>query len=379
MKRSDINYLVIFTVLILAGCKKKNEFPPSLATVNTIAVSSITGNSAMSGGTIVSDGHTEIIKAGICYGTKVNPTLTDNTIVYAGNQDNYTLTMTGLVGKTTYYVRAFVTNEVGTAYGTNEEVFTTLISLASVETLTITSITSTTAICKNKITNNGGGSVISRGVCYSLSPNATLQNFSTTTSALTDTFSVNLTGLDTNRVYYARSFVTNSAGTIYGNELPFSTSKQIFALGQNYQGGIIFYIDNSGTHGLVASLSDQSTSATWGCFGTVVTGASTLTVGSGVANTADIVVGCPTTGIAAYFCSNLTSGGYTDWVLPSKDELALMYQNLHANGLGGFSNYSYWSSTQYDGNNSWSYNFGTNTPNTSNKNSPYSVRAIRAF
>jgi hypothetical protein len=379
MKKSDINYIVLFITLILVSCKKKDEFPPSLATVNTVAVSSITGNSAVSGGTIVSDGNTEIIKAGICYSTKVNPTLADKTVIYAGNADSYLLTMTGLTGTTTYHVRAFVTNNMGTAYGTNEEIFTTSVSLASVQTSTITSITSTTALCKSVITNGGGGSIISKGVCYNILSNPTLQNFSVTTTATTDTFSVNLIGLDTNRVYYARAFATNAAGTIYGNELIFSTTKQIFALGENYQGGIIFYLDGSGTHGLVASLSDQSTNAAWGCFGTSIAGASGLVVGSGTANTANIETGCTTSGVAADICSNLTLGGYTDWVLPSKDELALMYQNLHSNSLGGFSNYSYWSSTQYDDNNSWSYNFGTNALNTSNKNSPYSVRAIRAF
>jgi len=380
MKKSDINYLVIFTLVIFTCCKKIKEFPPSLASVNTVVVSSITGTSAISGGAIVSNGNTEIIRRGICYSTKVNPTLSDSVAIYGGNSDNYTITMTGLSGNTTYYVRAFVTNSVGTSYGSNEEVFTTLVALASIQTSTITSITSTTALCKGTITGNGGSNVvISRGFCYDTLPGPTLQNSYVQTSITTDTFSLYINGLDTNRVYYVRSFITNSAGTAYGNEVSFSTSKQLIALGQHYQGGIIFYIDATGKHGLVVSIGDQSTNSAWGCTGTYITGATDSVIGTGVTNTANIISGCATAGIAADFCVNLKLAGYTDWVLPSKYELALIKNNLHSNGLGGFSNYSYWSSTQYDINNSWSYNFGTNTQNISNKNSPYSVRAIRAF
>jgi uncharacterized repeat protein (TIGR02543 family) len=82
-------------------------------------------------------------------------------------------------------------------------------------------------------------------------------------------------------------------------------------------------------------------------------------------------------------------GAYTDWHLPTKNELDLMYQNLHKKGLGGFSNSYYWSSSEYNGNYAWFQNFSNggqyynnydnNYYNSYNKGSTLSVRAVRAF
>ena len=85
---------------------------------------------------------------------------------------------------------------------------------------------------------------------------------------------------------------------------------------------------------------------------------------------------CP----AASACDNLTSSGYTDWYLPSKDELDMMYVNLHLQGLGGFANNYYWSSTEYDILNAWFQNFASGYQDGGNKASSYVVvRAVRAF
>ena len=72
---------------------------------------------------------------------------------------------------------------------------------------------------------------------------------------------------------------------------------------------------------------------------------------------------CP----AASVCDNLTSGGYTDWYLPSKDELDMMYVNLHMQGLGGFASSGYWSSTEGGSNyDAWIQDFGTGNQHISN-------------
>ena len=79
-------------------------------------------------------------------------------------------------------------------------------------------------------------------------------------------------------------------------------------------------------------------------------------------------------------CLNLTLGGYSDWFLPSKDELNEIYVNLYSQGIGGFASDSYWSSTEYNNGSAWKQHF-LNGGDQSNggKDSGYYVRAIRAF
>ena len=82
-------------------------------------------------------------------------------------------------------------------------------------------------------------------------------------------------------------------------------------------GGVIFYIDETGEHGLVCAVTDQSNGAPWGCSGTEITGADETAIGTGKQNTLDILAECTTEGIAAHICDTLTLGGFNDWFLPS--------------------------------------------------------------
>ena len=157
------------------------------------------------------------------------------------------------------------------------------------------------------------------------------------------------------------------------------------AIGLTYQGGIIFWLDGNGG-GLIAAPSDQSSGAEWGCYGTTISGADGTAIGTGNQNTIDIEAGCTTAGIAADICANLTLGGYSDWFLPSKDELNKMYLNIgqgNALGLGnvgGFAYYYYWSSTEYDSYMAWIQYFATGAQYGYGKfDFNLNVRAVRAF
>jgi formylglycine-generating enzyme required for sulfatase activity len=150
-----------------------------------------------------------------------------------------------------------------------------------------------------------------------------------------------------------------------------------YLIGQAYGGGIIFYVDGTGQHGLIAATTNQSTGAQWGCYGTSIPGTSSA-IGTGQANTTLIVNGCSTAGIAARLCDDLVLNGYSDWFLPSKDELYQMY--LQKTAIGGFTNFSYWSSSEYNATNAWDQAFGSGSQSSYSKNfTGNGVRAVRAF
>ena len=143
-----------------------------------------------------------------------------------------------------------------------------------------------------------------------------------------------------NTTYYFRSYASSNNGVSYGQQLTFTTGPLL--IGQNYQGGIIVYIDNTGSHGIVAS-QNSIASGLWGCSGTAV-GAEGTAIGTGLQNTNNILIGCSQNNCAARMCDNLVLNGYSDWYLPSKDEL---YRTFICKQFLNNNDYSYWSSSEY--------------------------------
>jgi formylglycine-generating enzyme required for sulfatase activity len=155
-----------------------------------------------------------------------------------------------------------------------------------------------------------------------------------------------------------------------------TTDHQKLKIGDRAHGGIVFYLDGKGG-GLVCAEEDQIKRAKWGCRRKNI-GAIGKEIGAGVDNTAKIVAACELN-IAATICNDLVINGYSDWFLPSKDELNLMYQNLKKYGIGNFAGSFYWSSSEYSSNNAWNQYFDNGSQKYSNKSNGFRVRAVRAF
>ncbi len=350
---------------------------PSVPVIGT-STSTITGSTtASSGGYVSSDGGSTVTERGVCWSTGTNPTLDDNFSVDGDGLGFFTSTITGLSGcDVVYYIRAYATNSTGTGYGNENTVSTGL--LPAVTTDDITSISYYTAVSGGSITDDGGCPITEKGICWSYNPNPTINNSKTTEGAGSGSFISNITGLNANRTYYVRAYATNSKGTVYGSEKVFVTATPSTPyIGQNYAGGIVFYIDGTGEHGLVCATVNQG-GAAWGCVGTSIpTG---FVVGTGPTNTAAIVASCGESNIAAKICDNLVLNGYSDWFLPSRDELNLMYVNLYTQNLGGLSTSTYWSSTESSESNAYSHNFSNNDRGAwFPKSFGFLVHAIRAF
>ncbi|UOA08962.1 hypothetical protein [Methylobacter sp. S3L5C] len=181
------------------------------------------------------------------------------------------------------------------------------------------------------------------------------------------------------------------------------TSCSFHVIGETYQGGIVFWVDDDGQHGLIAAKRDQSAGIQW-CNGIDrVTGATGDGIGAGVMNTAIIVatqIGDSKPGnfaakVAAdyrvqddgvtpcdYFGSFIETC-YGDWYLPSMKELNLLYAAKMNQVVGGFSDMGYWSSTEFEYNSAWRQFFTIGTPGgfqwSGSKFGKLPVRAIRAF
>jgi len=245
--------------------------------------------------------------------------------------------------------RALSQQEITNLYNSQLPTQTSL-CLPTITTTSPSSVGVDSVVIGGNITNDGGSSIVLRGVCYSTSPNPNMGNSRTEDGSGTGSFNTVLRGLTSSTTYYAKSYAKNSNGVVvYGNEITFTTSS--ITIGSNFAGGIVFYVDSTGQHGLVCAPSDQGV-AEWGCNCFEIGGLS-FSLGSGLTNTNRITSICLQNGIAAEICSNLQLNGYSDWFLPSINELQLMWNNLRGTpnsptpNLANFSTQSpYWSSSE---------------------------------
>ncbi len=192
-------------------------------TLTTTVISGVTTTTASSGGNITSDGGSAVTSRGVCWGTSSGATVSSSHTSDGTGSGAFTSSLTGLTANTTYYVRAYATNSVGTAYGNEVAFKTNQIVIPTLTTTAATSITSSSAVSGGNITSDGGGSVTARGVCWGTTANPTITNNKTSDGNGPGSFTSNISGLAPGTLYHIRAYATNSAGTSYGNDLTFIT------------------------------------------------------------------------------------------------------------------------------------------------------------
>ncbi len=278
---------------------------PTLITASTTANS----KTIISGGNISSDGGFQITNRGVCYSTiNSNPTIADGFVTNGRGTGSYSCTITNISVSTTYYVRSFATNSVGTGYG-NVQVVTTGNGLPTVITMDPgENITATSIATGGNVSDDGGYTVMSRGVVYSTLPYPTLENATKVTSGSgVGYFSANITGVTpASNTYYIRAYATNSKGTAYGEQVTITPERsQYLSLPVVEYGGYRYHVYKD-----MGSMDWNS---------------------------------------AMQLCDDLTFAGYDDWFLPDQYELRAIGEARIRGWVvtGSYYNVNYWSSSTY--------------------------------
>lgn len=194
---------------------------------------------------------------------------------------------------------------------------------------------------------------------------------------------------ETNPVITAEVLVTNGKYDAIANVTItlIDVFEQPAVIGEYRDFGVVFWIDpTDNSRGLICATYDQGGDDNWSCMESDVIGATASAIGTGDQNTLAILDACTDNFTGAYDCSHYSDGGFTDWYLPSKDELKEMYNqknsiNSTSISKGGLAlkNVYYWSSTQESVENGYTLDFGTGTVISYPKQYPCNVRAVRKF
>lgn len=207
--------------------------------VTTNNVTNVTPTSATCGGTVtVSSGNTfPITSRGVCWATTHNPTIDNAHTSDGSGVGSFISSITDLTVNTNYYVRAYATNEVGTFYG-EEKNFNTTMGLATVTTKDVTDIHPLSATGGGVVTADNGFTVTSRGICWSVVQNPTIDDSHTTNGSGSGEFNSLMENLQNSTTYHVRAYATNANGTAYGEDKIFTTTSGIITVTTNSVTGV---------------------------------------------------------------------------------------------------------------------------------------------
>jgi hypothetical protein len=219
-----INYVIFTAILLFLTTDCKKEEPPTIPVLSTAVVGNVTESTATCGGNITSDGRSAIIIFGVCWSTSAKPTINNDSKTVSGlGTGPFTISIDGLTGGTAYWVRAYATNSVGTAYG-NDITFTTLGQAPTAITDSTTNISGTTATLNGIVNANylpttvtfEYGTTASYGSTVTAIQGEVTGNNSTNVSA-------DISVLTPNTDYHFRIKAVNNLGTVYGDDITFIT------------------------------------------------------------------------------------------------------------------------------------------------------------
>ena len=289
----------------------------TLPRVTTGQATEIERTSAKCGGVVEDDGggNCDCTERGVCWSTNPSPTISDSRTSDGVGIGSFTSNLTQLTTNTPYQVRAYATNAQGTSYGTEITITTKDITLPTLETSPVTSITKTTAVSGGTNIDDGGSPIIAKGVCWGKTENPDLTNKTNDGSGL-EAFTSNITELQPGTSYFVRAYATNSKGTNYGLNKPFTTTCAAPAATTNLPSAIS--TTSATLNGTVNANGNNCSTVVVFEYGTTTSYGSTITATPGtVTGTSNIAVSATITGLTPgqtyhYRVNATNSGGITN-------------------------------------------------------------------
>ncbi|MDO9152991.1 MAG: hypothetical protein Q7U47_04670 [Paludibacter sp.] len=168
--------------------------------LSTTTATNISVSTASSGGNIIFNGGSVVLSRGVCWSKNPNPTIINDKTSDGSGNGIFTSILTNLQSGSTYYVRSYTTNSIGTAYGSQVSL-TTQNGIIILTTTPISTITTTSSTSGGNITSDGGAAVTDRGVCWTTDQTPTITNSKTTDGTGAGSFTSAITGLTTNTTY----------------------------------------------------------------------------------------------------------------------------------------------------------------------------------
>ena len=248
LSKPTIMLLFIAVMSCIVSCTKPNNNNSSGNSdddviVTTYTPSDVTASTAVSGCSVQVRQGLSLSKIGVCWSTSANPTADNSQLSSEAWNEPFVKTLTGLSPNTTYHVRAFALRGLEYYYG-EDKTFTTLAEgggnngggngggnngggntpvLPTVTTLQMTDITQTSAVAGGYVTEDGGATVLERGICWSTTTNPTTSDSYISNGSGTGNYTITISDLMPCMTYHVRAYAINSVGTGYGSDVSFTT------------------------------------------------------------------------------------------------------------------------------------------------------------